>query len=330
VTLCIRGALLLLLWVSLPIAWGHESRPAYLEIMESAPGEFRVLWRTPVLSGMRLPVALKLPDALAVQGEPVLQQLSDSLIERRVAVGKPEEVDGQRVDFVGLQATITDVLVRVRRSDGSEQTTIVRPSQPWFEFAGRQSAWAVAGVYAMLGIEHILLGIDHLLFVLALLIICRSTRQLIETVTAFTLAHSITLGLATLGFIHVPQPPVEAVIALSIVFVASEIVHQRRGVLGMTARTPWIVAFLFGLLHGLGFAGALSEVGLPQGNIPVALLFFNLGVEVGQLLFICSVLLLLTALRRLHSGPLRWAPAVAPYAIGGTAMFWVFQRIAAF
>ncbi len=328
--ICLRGLLALLMWASLPVAWAHESRPAYLELKETAPGHFSVLWRTPVLSGMRLPVALKLPDALAAQGETVLQQLNDSLLERRVVVGKPADVEGKRIEFVGLQATITDVLVRVQRADGSEQTTIVRPSQPWFEVAARQSAWAVAGAYAMLGMEHILLGIDHLLFVLALLIICRSTRQLVETVTAFTLAHSITLGLATLGFIHVPQRPVEAVIALSIVFVAAEIVHARRGVPGITARAPWIVAFLFGLLHGLGFAGALSEVGLPQGNIPVALLFFNLGVEAGQLMFVCSVLLLLAAVRRWHPRQLRWAPALAPYAIGSTAMFWVFQRLAAF
>ena len=326
----LRLLLFVMLWVLSSAATSHESRPAYLELKESAPGHFSILWRTPVLSGMRLPVALKLPPAFVSQGEPVVQQLNDSLIERRVVNSTAGEVDGQRIEFIGLQGTITDVLVRVQRLDGSQQTSIVRPSKPWLELEGRQSSWAVAGAYGMLGIEHILLGIDHLLFVLALLIICSSTRQLIQTVTAFTVAHSITLVLATLGFVHVPQGPVEAVIALSIVFVAAEIIHTRRGMPGITARAPWLVAFTFGLLHGFGFAGALSEVGLPQGNIPLALLFFNLGVEAGQLMFIATVLSLLALLRRWGLAMPPWSALITPYAIGCMAMFWVFQRLATF
>jgi len=326
----IHVALLAVLGLLSAGAQSHESRPAYLEFKETAPGRFAMLWRTPVLSGMRLPVALKLPEAFAPEGEPVVQQLNDSLIERRNIATGSAALDGQRIEFVGLQGTITDVLVRVQRLDGTQQTDIVRPSQPWFEFAVRQGAWAVAGAYGLLGIEHILLGIDHLLFVLALLIICSSTRQLIETVTAFTVAHSITLALATLGVIHVPQRPVEAVIALSIMFVAAEIVHARRGVPGITARAPWLVAFLFGLLHGLGFAGALAEVGLPQNNIPVALLFFNLGVEAGQLIFVGAVIGLVAAFRRSRIALPKWSALVVPYAIGSIATFWVIERIAAF
>ena len=218
----------------------------------------------------------------------------------------------------------------MQRLDRSQQTSIVRSAQPWFQFAAREGAWSVAGAYTALGVEHILLGIDHLLFVLALLMICGTTRQLVLTVTAFTAAHSVTLALATLGVIHVPQRPVEAVIALSIVFVAAEIVHARRGVRGLTARAPWLVALLFGLLHGLGFAGALAEVGLPQNNIPVALFFFNLGVEIGQLMFVGGVLVLVAAIRRLRIGLPRWSPFVVPYAIGSLAMFWVIERIASF
>jgi hydrogenase/urease accessory protein HupE len=176
--------------------------------------------------------------------------------------------------------------------------------------------------------------LDHLPFVLALLILVKGTRRLIATVTAFTVAQSITLAGATFGFIHVPGPPVEAAIALSIVFVASEIVHGRQGRAGLTERYPWIVAFTFGLLHGFGFASALNEVGLPQSAIPLALLFFNIGVEVGQLLFIASVFVLLALARRARDGlgvrPQVWMPYLAPYAIGGMAMFWVIQRIAAF
>jgi hypothetical protein len=172
--------------------------------------------------------------------------------------------------------------------------------------------------------------VDHLLFVLTLLIITRGGWKLLKAVTAFTVAHSITLAAATLGFVHVPQSPIEAVIALSIVFVAAEIVHGRQGREGVTARAPWIVAFTFGLLHGFGFAGALSEIGLPQGHIPLALLFFNIGVEAGQLLFVSVVLSLIAlALRTKLSAPW-WAQLVPPYAIGSVAMFWVIQRIAAF
>lgn len=326
----IAGLLMLFFLLSVSVVQAHESRPAYLEIKEVAPGRYSVLWRTPLLSGMRLPVALKFPEGVTNRSDPVVQQLSDSLIERRVIETSGTGLEGQRIEFVGLQATITDVLVRAERLDGGQTTALVRPSQPWFKLAERQNSWAVAGAYAKLGIEHILLGIDHLLFVLALLIICKSTVQLVKTVTAFTVAHSITLGLATLGFVHVPSAPVEAVIALSIVFVAGEIVHARRGVKGITARSPWIVAFTFGLLHGFGFAGALSEVGLPQGNIPIALLMFNVGVEAGQLLFIAVVLALLALIRRLPVPLPHWTELLPPYAIGSVAMFWVIQRIAAF
>ena len=194
----------------------------------------------------------------------------------------------------------------------------------------RQGAAAVSGVYLTLGVEHILTGIDHLLFVLALLIITRGGWKLAKTVTAFTVAHSLTLTAATLGFVHVPQRPVEAVIALSIVFVAAEILHGRQRREGFTARAPWIVALTFGLLHGLGFAGALSEIGLPQGHIPLALLFFSMGVEAGHFLFVGVVLSLIALAPRVKLPAPQWAPLVSAYAIGSVAMFWVIQRVAAF
>jgi hypothetical protein len=185
---------------------------------------------------------------------------------------------------------MTDVLLRVERQDGAAQTHRLTPAAPSVVVTAAPGALAVAGTYLRLGIEHILLGFDHLLFVLALLILVGPNRRLIGTVTAFTVAHSLTLAAATLGAVHLPAAPVEATIALSIAFVAAEIVHARRGVLSLTERKPWIVAFAFGLLHGLGFAGALAAVGLPQRAIPLALLFFNVGVEVGQLCFIAAVL----------------------------------------
>ncbi|HEX5219009.1 MAG TPA: HupE/UreJ family protein [Verrucomicrobiae bacterium] len=312
----------------------HESRPAYLEIQETAPGQYRVLWRTPVFSGARLPIALKFPEDAGELSEPLVQDLGESRIERRTIATGSQGLVGKRIEFVGLQATITDVLVRVKTLSGQDVTTLVRPSQPWFELKAVPSKLRVAGTYLTLGVEHILGGIDHLLFVLALMILVKGTKRLVATVTAFTVAHSLTLAAATLGFVHVPSQPVEAAIALSIVFVAAEIVHSHQGRPGLTERAPWLVAFAFGLLHGFGFAGALSEVGLPQTAIPVALLFFNLGVEAGQLFFIAAILGIMALARRLvpQTDTLKpaWAWRIAPYGIGSVAAFWMIQRIAAF
>ena len=317
-----------------PLAQAHDSRPAYLEMKEIAPQQFSVLWRTPVMAGMRLPVILKLPDEVRSLKEPVVQQLTDSLVERRWISAEPDGLGGKRIEFPGLQLTITDTLVRIQMLNGAQTTTLVHPSQPWFELVGAPSKLHVAGAYLRLGVEHIWGGIDHLLFILALMLLVKGTRRLVATVTAFTIAHSITLAGATLGFVHVPQQLVEACIALSIVFVASEIVHARQGWQGWTERWPWIVAFTFGLLHGFGFAGALREVGLPQTAIPVALLFFNVGVEIGQLLFIAAILSVMAVgrwlIRRAAIPQPAWAWRVAPYSIGGVAAFWVIQRIAAF
>jgi len=315
-------------------AQAHEVRPAYLEIKETAPGQFSVLWRTPVLAGMRLPVVLRLPDDVRNLKDPVVQELTDSLLERRWIDAGAGGLSGKRIEFPGLQLTITDALVRVEMLDGRSWTTIVRPSQPWLEIAAPPTGWNVAGTYLYLGIEHILGGVDHLLFILGLLLLAQGWKRLVATVTAFTVAHSITLAAATLGFVSVPRQPVEACIALSVAFVAAEVVRVRRGNPGVAQRWPWLIAFAFGLLHGLGFAGALSEVGLPQTAIPLALAFFNIGVELGQLAFIVVVLAVI-ALGRKIAPYLRvrrpaWAWLVLPYAIGSLAAFWVVQRIAAF
>ena len=329
----IAGVVLALLF-AFSSAQAHDIRPAYLELKETVPGQFSVLWRTPVMSGMRLPVVLKLPDDVRNLKDPVVQELTDSLVESRWIEAAPNGFAGKRIEFPGLQATITDVLVRAKTLDGQESTTLVHPSQPWFELSATPSKLHVAGAYLRLGIEHIWTGVDHLLFILALMILVKGTRRLIATVTAFTVAHSITLAGATLGFVRVPQQPVEACIALSIVFVASEIVHARQGWQGWTERWPWVIAFTFGLLHGFGFAGALNAVGLPQTAIPLALLFFNVGVEIGQLLFIGAILSIMalarSLIRRAAIPQPVWAWRVAPYSIGGVAAFWMIQRIAAF
>ena len=320
--------------LAVPTARAHEARPAYLEIKETSPNQFSVVWRTPVLAGMRLPVVLTMPGDVKNLKEPVEQELADSRLERRWIDAGATGLATKRIEFPGLQLTITDVLVRVEMLDGRKWTTLVRPSQPWFELSAAPSKLHVAGAYLRLGIEHILGGVDHLLFILALMILVKGTRRLIATVTAFTVAHSITLAGATLGFVRVPQQPVEACIALSIVFVACEIVHAHQGWQGWTERWPWVIAFTFGLLHGFGFAGALNAVGLPQTAIPVALLFFNVGVEIGQLLFIVAILSIMAVARWLIQRTAipkpAWAWRLAPYSIGGVAAFWMIQRIAAF
>jgi len=313
-------------------AFAHDARPAYLEISQTSPARYDLLWRTPVLSGMRLPVVLTLPEGVRNVTEPHTQELSDSLVERRV-IEAPDSLAGKRIEFTGLQGTIADVLVRVQLANGDTTTTLVRPSQPWVEIpASPDGALAIAGAFVGHGIEHILGGYDHLLFVFALILIVGNTRALVWTITAFTLAHSITLALATLDVVHVPGPPVEAAIAFSILLLASEIVRTRRGESSLTARWPWVIAFCFGLLHGFGFAGALSEIGLPRGDIPLALFAFNVGVELGQLAFIGTILGTLAIARRL--GIPRFAERhfarSAPYAIGAMAGFWFVGRVAAF
>ncbi len=280
---------------------------------------------------MRLPVVLKLPNEARNLTEPTAREFADSVVEHRL-VEVAGGLAGKRIELPGLQATITDVLARLQFRDGGYSTTLVHPSRPWIEIAGSQGPLAVFGTYVTHGVEHILLGYDHLLFVLALMLIVRSKRVLVWTITAFTIAHSITLALATLGVVHVPGPPVEATIALSILLLAAEILHVRRGRPSLTAKWPWVVAFSFGLLHGFGFAGALTAVGLARNDLPLALFAFNVGVEVGQLAFIAVVLGLFALARRVTlPRPLRQhALPVASYTIGTLAAFWFVERLAAF
>lgn len=311
-------------------AKAHEVRPAYLELRQTSPETYDVFWKVPTLGdSQRLGIYVKLPTDTEEIVKPIGSFNQGAYIERS-EVKCPGGLDGQTITIDGLRETQIDVLVRVERTDGGTQTVRLLSDAPSFTVEATASRWAVSKTYLVLGIEHILLGIDHLLFVLALVLLVKGWKRVLGTITAFTVAHSITLAAATLGFVHVPGPPVEACIALSIVFVAAEIVHGRQGRPGLTARAPWVVAFTFGLLHGFGFAGALSEVGLPQQAIPFALFFFNVGVELGQILFITAVFGVMTFGRQIPVRPPAWGWRFAPYAIGSVAMFWVIERIAAF
>jgi hypothetical protein len=347
-------------------ASAHEVRPAYLELTERARGEFDVLWKVPAMGGAPLageelphpqptllddpaapktmpcgcpaptaaqlsrgvlPIHPSLPKDAVITALPRIERIFGAEI-KRWTIQVPRGLDGWEVAVHGLQTTMVDVLVRVAFADGRVVSRLLRPEAPSFVL-GKADAGPAAGGYFVLGVEHILLGIDHLLFVLALVLIVRGVGLLVKTITAFTLAHSITLALATLGVVNVPSAPVEAVIALSIVFVAAEIVRSHRGQRGLTEQAPWLVAGLFGLLHGFGFAGALAEVGLPQNDIPLALFFFNVGVEAGQLAFVGVVLALIAVARRFRLPAPESARLATPYAIGAVAMFWVIERISA-
>jgi hydrogenase/urease accessory protein HupE len=238
---------------------------------------------------------------------------------------------GTRIDFVGLEGTITDVLVRIQFANGQQFSALVHPSNAMIEIPPDQGAMTVARTYVTLGVEHILTGWDHLFFIAALFMLVGNMRTLFWTITSFTLAHSITLALVTLDVIRVPPPPVEAVIALSIVFVAVEIVRTSQGHATVASRKPWLIAFTFGLLHGMGFASALTQVGLPRNNVPLALLFFNVGVEIGQITFVMALVALSLVARR-FARPVQLSAArlASCYIIGGIASFWLLQRISNF
>jgi hydrogenase/urease accessory protein HupE len=308
----------------------HRLQPAYLEINEQSAGKFSILWKRPFIGSRPMNIYPQLPANCTNLTEPVVQSLASGAVERWLVDCGENGMTNETIVIDGLSSTQTDTLLRIQLIDGSMHTTVLRPDSPSFLVPAKASKSKVAGSYLVLGIEHILGGFDHLLFVLGLLLIVRSTRLLIKTITAFTLAHSVTLAMAALGFVHVPQAPVESVIALSIIFLATELSKQHRGETGLTTRAPWLVALTFGLLHGFGFAGALTEVGLPQSDIPLALLFFNVGVEVGQLMFVAGVLCVTWVINKMKFRWPVWVEHAPAYAIGSLAAFWFIQRTVSF
>ncbi len=315
------------------LSHGHALQPGYLELRLIGEDLYAVMWKTPAIRGRPMAITARLPESCDARtpGQPVWD--GTAYITRWTA-NCPGGLEGGVIHIDGLDQTSTDVLVRFDFADGVNEAHRLTPSDPSFTVPTKPSSLEVARTYLLLGVEHILFGIDHLLFILALLVLVKGVRRIILTITAFTLAHSLTLAGATLGFVYIPGPPIEAVIALSIVFVASEILHSRQGKPGLMESYPWVLAFAFGLLHGFGFAGALAGIGLPQNSIPVALLFFNIGVEIGQLLFIAAVFAVIALARqiarRFNMPRPAWAWAVTPYAIGSLAAYWVIQRIAVF
>lgn len=325
--------LVLLLGASVPIR-ADEFKPAYLQLTQIDGQTYDVLWKLPAIDeSTTLKVKPEFPEGSEALTE-VRSTYARGIAVQRWRVRVPEGLDGKSIVFSKLSETRIDVLARLARLDGTVQLERVLPMSPRFVVRPSPAPLEVLRTYTVLGIGHILTGYDHLLYVLAMLLLVNGWRRIIATMSAFTATHSLTLTAAALGWVHVPQPPVEACIALSILFVAREIVQVRRGRPGITARWPWVVSFTFGLMHGFGFAGALAEVGLPQSSIPIALLFFNVGVEIGQLLFVGGVVTLIAlvskAVRQLRLPQPVCLWRVTPYAIGAVASFWVIERLAKF
>jgi hydrogenase/urease accessory protein HupE len=320
-----RLTLVFVLLTATPVC-AHESRPGYLELREVSPGRYEVLWKQPAVGDLVLRLSPVFPDSCTVTSAD--RQLLPGALCTHLTLSCPAGLAGNTIRIAGLEETITNVLVRVYHLDGSEETHLVHPTAPFVSIRGKTGWTERARSYFQLGVEHILLGVDHLLFVLGLLLIIKDRWMLVKTVSAFTVAHSMTLGVATLGYASVPAPPLNAAIALSILFLGPEIVRSWRGQTSLTIRQPWIVAFAFGLLHGFGFASGLTATGLPHREIPLALLLFNVGVEIGQLGFVCLVLLLERSFRQLEIRWPIWIAHAPGYLVGSLGALWTIQRVA--
>jgi hydrogenase/urease accessory protein HupE len=318
----------LFMLLSLTKSWAHEIRPAYLQIKQTSETTYQVLWKIPRKGDMVIRLTPVFPIGFTLKEAELAKVSMDAMVKHYTLTGQ-EPLAGQSVYIEDLNKTLVDVLVTVEYLNGEKATLMLKPGSPELKLPGATKKWDVIKSYTVLGVEHIWFGIDHLLFVLALIIITVGFKKIVKTITAFTLAHSITLSMAVLGVANLPGPPVEAVIALSIVFLALEIIRKVQGQETLTSQKPWIVAFSFGLLHGFGFAGALADIGLPQTEIPLALAFFNIGVELGQIVFVLAILGLLRLLSIKKNWPLIWKKVPA-YAIGTVAAFWTIERIVGF
>ena len=306
-------------------ARAHEVRPGFLELRETAPATYSFLWKKPTGGEIEISISPVVPDGCRLF-TPDRQQLTPGAFVVKGTLTCTGGLAGRTIAVAGLETTVTDVLVRLHHADGRLESHLLRPANPSVTLGGVTSAAGRALGYVQLGVQHIVLGVDHLLFVLGLLLIVSDRWTLVKTITSFTLAHSITLAIATLGYASAPLPPLNAAIALSILFLGPEIVRVWRGETSFTIRHPWVVAFAFGLLHGFGFASGLSAMGLPKAEIPLALLLFNVGVEIGQVVFVLLVVLLERSFRVLE---VRWPRVVEQlpgYAVGTLGAYWTIQR----
>ena len=321
---------LLLLFLCCTFSMADEIKLSYLEIKEIKSQHYSVLLKLPSKDKQKLPIALQLPKECSLT-LPKTSHLVNSTYLDRWQMKCNEGLTDKTLHIEGLKSTGTELLLRLELLSGVSHSKLLSPSRSSYRVPKDASSWQIVQTYTWLGITHILLGFDHLLFVFALLLLVKNMRRLLWTITAFTLAHSLTMVVATLGIVHLPSAPVEAIIALSILFLAMEIIHERQGIIGLTSRYPWIIAFIFGLLHGFGFAGALAEIGLPQQAVTLALIFFNIGVELGQLMFVATVVILVVILQRLtYPALLNKLQTAVVYMIGGVSSFWLIERTLSF
>ncbi len=309
-------------------ARADELRPAYIELTEQAPGQWSLLWKASANSRLGHSGEVILPANCKAEAE-AQREFAGSNILTRLSLRCEGSLQGQTIGLKGLELSTTDALVRIAPINSAMQTLRLTPDEPVAILAKPSIISNVAATYTIIGVEHILLGFDHLFFVLALVLLLKGGWLVAKTVTAFTVAHSITLVGTTLGWLSLPSQPVEAVIALSIIFLAVEVVKAKPDDRRLSERFPWIVAFLFGLLHGFGFAGALAEIGLPEGDVPLALLTFNLGVEIGQLAIVAVALAVLYALRKFRVEWLQPTKTAMAYGIGIISTYWFVERMVA-
>ncbi|WP_416878466.1 HupE/UreJ family protein [Litorimonas sp.] len=330
VFLIILGSIFLMLSST---ATAHEINPGYLEITEverdgkestQAAFIYDTIWKAPLRLGRPLAVIPEMPGDCLSEAVSTHQK-SGGVIFIGISFICEKSLQGRSVVFAGLDSTVTDVLTRFQPLSGEQQTLRASPSDPEIQFTENPTRWDVSKTYFVLGVEHIWFGFDHLLFVLGLVLLIKGKRRIFETITAFTLAHSVTLIATTLGWVSLSIKPVEAVIALSILFLASEIAQKKPDQMRFTEQRPWIFASAFGLLHGFGFASALANIGMPYQQIPTALLTFNLGVEFGQIAFVGVILVVIALADKIKIR--RPAELLSSYFIGSLSMFWVLQRI---
>jgi hydrogenase/urease accessory protein HupE len=306
-------------------ASADELRPGYLEFSQTSAREWTLVWKSPMRGGVTPHTAPMLPDGCSTVGQPARKRLPAAFV-MTYRIVCPGDISGKSIGLSGFDASQTDVLVRVAPLGRPVQALRLTAAVPSAEIRAKPDRWLVARTYFITGIDHIVFGYDHLLFVIALVLLLNGFWTIAKAVTAFTIAHSITLIGTTLGFLGLPQRPVESVIALSILFLAVEIVKKEPGRPRLSERLPWLVAFGFGLLHGFGFAGALNEIGLPESDVPTALLTFNLGVEAGQMAIVMATIAVLALLRRFAAPWMAPALQLAAYAIGTISAFWFIER----
>lgn len=318
--------LVLLLLALVPHVRAHSMMTAFLDMVELPDGSTAVTWRRPVFPGNVLTIEPQFsPGVSRVSSQPVRDEGTFTR-EQFVLRGAPRLWSGCRIALEGDSPGGVEVLVRMELVNGQKQVAVLRTAAASFAVPAHPGPWQAAASYFRLGLDHILQGVDHLLFVLGLLLLVPDVRTLVKTITAFTVAHSITLGIATLGYARAPLIPLNAAIALSIFFLGPEIVRKQRGETSLTIEHPWVVSFLFGLFHGFGFASGLTALGLPREEVPFALLLFNLGVEFGQLCFVFLVLGFVRGARVFKIAWPRWVEALPSYTVGGLGAFWAIQR----